>query len=514
MQDDIVAAVTTEETARVLADQALANFINVVDADVNGLTATVTQQGTALSTLDGVAQAMTGLTAVTTTVGGVTQISGIKATSYQNPDGTGGSLLELIGDNVVAKGSLSADRLAIGLGGNLIENSRFLAGLKSIGYGGPGAVDDNTIVGLRAAGETWSGKTYPVLQMFQDSADTAGYTDVGFLTLREDGTYDNRQFEAEVDTWYEFSVQLSFHHCIGDIYIFWRDADGGYLTNTSLSVSGGTSSTTNPEDWPRVMVKGQRPANAAYGQAIIRKRGTTSGANSSLLIHKPNVSLSHEFATVPAPWTPSGVTLVTGDGIVTNSIEARHLKAGSITTAALDVDNITITKNMIDNNATSKRYFSTGGSGSVATSGATQVAYFSPYNPILGAPALGFVDYVLANPADASDGIQNPVSLIISGTLRAHPVPTNGTVRLTLQGTEGGIAPWVDIGVIGELPHYASDDLFRQFSFVWVDDTESIDPLVLSFARVVAEQLNGTASATTLSQVNVRLEQLNGGVGG
>jgi hypothetical protein len=202
---------------------------------------------------------------------------------------------------------------------------------------------------------------------------------------------------------------------------------------------------------------------------------------------------------------PASVARLSADKIILD---------GTVKTEHLDAANITISGNMIDNNATSKRYFSTDGSGSVTTSGATQVAFFNPYNPILGAPALGFVDYVQANPVDASDGIQNPVSLIISGTLKANSVPTDGTIRLTLQGTEGGIFPWVDIGVIGQIQHYASGDLFRQFSFVWVDDTERIDPLVLSFARVVAEQLDGTASATTLSQVNVRLEQLNGGVGG
>lgn len=64
----------------------------------------------AVTDVNGFAEAHVGLIAETS--GG--QISGIKATSFDNPDGTGNSVLELIGREVIADGTLRAAQLEAG----------------------------------------------------------------------------------------------------------------------------------------------------------------------------------------------------------------------------------------------------------------------------------------------------------------------------------------------------------------------------------------------------------------
>lgn len=109
----IAAQVSSEAKVRATAVAALTETQNNQESTIGSLSATVSQQGTTLATVDGVVQAMTGLTATTETEDGVTYVSGLLATTYSNPDGTGGSVLQLLGDEIIAEGSLSIENINV-----------------------------------------------------------------------------------------------------------------------------------------------------------------------------------------------------------------------------------------------------------------------------------------------------------------------------------------------------------------------------------------------------------------
>jgi len=141
--DAATADIATEETARASADTAIAGTVTDLSARLNAdymplatiqqtyLTATQTNNAIASAkttlkasigdvaadvsdvaavsaAMDGKVRAMRGLSA-TTSAGRVTAI---RLTSYENPDGTGGSAIQMDADNVIVDGTLSASKMA------------------------------------------------------------------------------------------------------------------------------------------------------------------------------------------------------------------------------------------------------------------------------------------------------------------------------------------------------------------------------------------------------------------
>ena len=182
----------------------LENTVRVHRMDVKAITAQ-SAAGLALAAstdLDGFSSAFAGLTAISS--GG--EISGIRATSWTDPDGTGGSLLELLG-SLVKVGSLSADRLTTGANGtNYIYNSRFEAGLSGFYRGQNGAAGAQTSLSLRAAGASWAGEDYPTLLLYQGGTETAGYTNCEFRRVMSDGSETNRAFPVTPGEWYGAAI--------------------------------------------------------------------------------------------------------------------------------------------------------------------------------------------------------------------------------------------------------------------------------------------------------------------
>lgn len=107
----LVASVRDNAYTVVQADQAIAGAVTSYDAQVTGgLAATVTQTATTLADVDGYLAAQASLTAELSNG----KISGIRATVHDGAGGaSSGALLELIGDDVVAEGTLSTSRLVV-----------------------------------------------------------------------------------------------------------------------------------------------------------------------------------------------------------------------------------------------------------------------------------------------------------------------------------------------------------------------------------------------------------------
>ena len=100
-------------------------FVDIVEAEYNGLQAFVDQTIVTAVDLDGFQAAFAGIT-VDTTDG---SIAGFRATSFSDPDGSSGSALELLGDQVVVPGSLSSASVVVSDGsGNLIPERYYRTG--------------------------------------------------------------------------------------------------------------------------------------------------------------------------------------------------------------------------------------------------------------------------------------------------------------------------------------------------------------------------------------------------
>jgi len=100
------------------AETAFASFESEVSAEFGGLSAFIEDTRVAVTDIDGFQAAFAGITVDTS--GG--SIAGFRATSFSDPDGSSGSILELLGDQVILPGSLSVGTLVIHDGSGNIAN--------------------------------------------------------------------------------------------------------------------------------------------------------------------------------------------------------------------------------------------------------------------------------------------------------------------------------------------------------------------------------------------------------
>ena len=58
-------------------------------------------------------------------------------------------------------------------------------------------------------------------------------------------------------------------------------------------------------------------------------------SDSWLFVHKPQLARSHANATQPAPYSPGGTTLITGDKVATGSVNADRMNTASFAATGL-----------------------------------------------------------------------------------------------------------------------------------------------------------------------------------
>lgn len=229
----------------------------------------------------------------------------------------------------VLAGGIFADRLAIGIGGNLIEDPVWATGTEGIGtWTANATLNAETTVDLRSPGQ-WAGVNFPTMMIFQDGTTVADY----YLYLKRVGAgYGNGQcFPVEPGQWYDGSAHVSTHRCGGQLQIRWRDGSGTDLGGpASVELSNNLAgSSGNPDAWVRYGVRGQAPSGAVMGQVVLRKYGTNPGeANSYIFLHKPMLAQTHAHATASPPWSPGGQTTIAGDQIRTGAIRSANFVSG------------------------------------------------------------------------------------------------------------------------------------------------------------------------------------------
>lgn len=303
--------------------------------------ATVDQDTQTLATLDGKAQAQSGI-AVTATSGGSSFVSELRQTSYANPDGTGGSIIQLRADDIIVDGTLTTSKLAVGFGGNELTNTRFWANFNDWSTNANNSVGAETDFLIRSPGATYAGLRYPTMYMVQNGTSTAGYTDiVSNPSYTEDGDAGLGAPCSPGERW-EASINVSTHRCTGELRIQWVDDAGNTITYSGpVTIPTASGSSTNPDEWQRIGVRGTAPAGAAYAKIHIRKLGTLSQTSSYLFFHKPMLCECPVNATEFTPYSPGGTTFIDGDTVRTGSLLGDRVAARSMTADRMELGTLT-----------------------------------------------------------------------------------------------------------------------------------------------------------------------------
>nr|DAK47456.1 MAG TPA: tail protein [Bacteriophage sp.] len=235
----------------------------------------------------------------------------------------------------MAAGQITADKLAIGLGGNLLYNPVFFPDNNGKPFGW---MDIQTQNGDFSAGEfrldhEKSGFTGDFFSGIDPNTDRC----VNWLNT---GTGDNawavsiaQDVKLIPNKSYIFSFYSAVHGGRPEAEIYAMNSSGGYLNRlnapTSVIASGGPRNDGyhGLVNMPRYYSKFTAPESGIV-RLIIASRG--KGLQRFLLM-RAMLEECTQYATHPSQWQNAGVTAIHGGSIVTNSITARQLGADSVT---------------------------------------------------------------------------------------------------------------------------------------------------------------------------------------
>lgn len=254
----------------------------------------------------------------------------------------------------MAAGQITADKMAIGLGGNLLYNPIF----DNNGYGW---------FGFGATGGDWTGcpvpsafeRTYNKNQYFPKGEKNEAWrliaingTSQQFNTLIDKGAWldVSRQFVNVVaNKWYMASVYVGGFNCAGELVIESYDADGlSYQGLLAQSMTAGDENIHNKpsnfmsahsgwfqdglsQNAGRAFVKFKAPATGKILLLIRVNHFSRDKTHAAYYVSRPMLEECTEYTTQPSPWQNAGVTAIHGGSIVTKSITTQQMAADSIT---------------------------------------------------------------------------------------------------------------------------------------------------------------------------------------
>ncbi|MDG6481230.1 phage tail protein, partial [Glaesserella parasuis] len=230
--------------------------------------------------------------------------------------------------NHVAVGELTADKFAVGLGGNLLLNPIF--------------ANVNVVDGVDGVPHGWAKGTVNGTVTFRVNTDkNYGLRSMGLpnenciLIRRTDISTTNYAELVQVvpvnrRMWYMASVYMGNHRCVKtELIIEYLNANGTAISATHKTGGNGF---TGLETAERVFIKFQAPANCEKVRFCLRQTGITArNTNALMLVARPMLEECTAHTRGPSPWKNSGVTAIHGGSIVTRSITAEQIEAGTIT---------------------------------------------------------------------------------------------------------------------------------------------------------------------------------------
>ena len=225
----------------------------------------------------------------------------------------------------MAAGQVTADKMAIGLGGNLLYNPIFA----NNGYGW-NTFFNNNATGTHIAhqrSDTWGNLCYlPNENIFTGSFNVSNASIAN--GARVGGVYINVPVIA--GKWYMLSCYVGCHRGVIRVSPEFRTANGGWvgIKYSKTSNAGFTGGLKGAE---RIYVLAQAPNDAISVDFFISVYKTENTSNLAWFAQRPMLEECTEHTREPSPWQNAGVTAIHGGSIVTNSITTQQMAANSIT---------------------------------------------------------------------------------------------------------------------------------------------------------------------------------------
>ena len=254
----------------------------------------------------------------------------------------------------MAAGQITADKLAIGLGGNLLYNPIF-------------ANDAYGWIGANAKGGDWSG--CPTTSVFGRGYHTNDYFPKGERTeewrlITINGTQEQfntlagresfvdicRQFVSLIpNKWYIASMYVGGYHCAGQLVVEKYNTDENqYQGLIAVTPIAGDSLIHNkpadfidaPSLWfanglgenaKRIFVKFKAPDTGKILFLFRINKYVKNQTHAAFYLARPMLQECTEYTSEPSSWQNTGVTAIHGGSIVTKSITAQQMAADSIT---------------------------------------------------------------------------------------------------------------------------------------------------------------------------------------
>ena len=254
----------------------------------------------------------------------------------------------------MAAGQITADKMAIGLGGNLLYNPIFdndAYGWRDAGRkGGDWSNCPNVNVVQRSRNDA---KTYhpKELQNERWRLLTFSGTETQFNTLADRMPWVDviRCMVSVVkDKWYIFSSYVGCHFCGGQLLVEKYSTDEKSYLGLIGSANVSSGNVTNPfphfldapsgyfengvaQNTPRAFVKFQAPETGKVLLIFRINRFVKNITYADAYMARPMLEECLATSTQPSPWQNAGVTAIHGGSIVTNSITTQQMAANSIT---------------------------------------------------------------------------------------------------------------------------------------------------------------------------------------
>ena len=227
--------------------------------------------------------------------------------------------------NHLAAGEVTADKLAIGLGGNLLYNPIFA----NNGYGW-NTFFNNNATGTHIAhqrSDTWGNLSYlPNENIFTGSFDVSNASIAN--GARVGGVYINVPVVA--GKWYMLSCYVGCHRGVIRVSPEFRTANGGWV-GIKYSKTSNAEFVGGLKGAERLYVLAQAPDNAISVDFFISVYKTENTSNLAWFAQRPMLEESTEYATQPSAWVNAGVTSIHGGSIITRTITTEQLAANSVT---------------------------------------------------------------------------------------------------------------------------------------------------------------------------------------
>lgn len=331
--NDLSARLVNIEGVKTTGGTAFGSMMQQLSVAANGKIAGIDNFGAAMANLKGKAEATYVLRAK---AGG--QSAGLKLVAWEDADDPGGSAILLDAEDVIAKGTISANQFAAGVSNNILENSDFTQGLWHVRKVGANTIGGSASVSLREPPISYTGLDYPTLMLLASTgASTNGWADAVFAKQDKNGNSSNG-YAIKDNTWYEAQIRVVSFRAKGTLRVHWYDASGDFLAADIVAdivpVNGPSN---NPNKWSRVGGLVKSPAGAAFAELRARIAEVESAPDARLYLHQPLLGETVEDARL-SPYSSGKTTLITERGIITRGIKAYHLES-----AIVDSDHVNTT---------------------------------------------------------------------------------------------------------------------------------------------------------------------------